>query len=87
MFRFPGSGGEGRTVQIPLTGGSLGTLIVIGLILWFRRRAALGGGNPRPRRGYRKLFFDHVLQADEGCDFDFLRHPDVAPPAAPRRNP
>ena len=52
-----------------------------------RRRAALGGGNPRPRRGYRKLFFDHVLQADEGCDFDFLRHPDVAPPAAPRRNP
>ena len=42
-----------------------------------RRRAALGNGNPRPRRGYRKLFFDHVLQADEGCDFDFLRHPDV----------
>ena len=33
MFRFPGGGGEGRTVQIPLTGGSLGTLIVIGLIL------------------------------------------------------
>jgi dihydroxy-acid dehydratase len=52
-----------------------------------RRRAALGNGHPRPRRGYRKLFFDHVLQADEGCDFDFLRHPDVAPPAAPRRNP
>ena len=34
MFPFPGSGGEGRTIQIPLTGGSLGTLIVIGLILW-----------------------------------------------------
>ena len=34
MFPFPGSGGDGRTVQIPLTGGSLGTLIVIGLILW-----------------------------------------------------
>ena len=33
MFPFPGSGG-GRTVQIPLTGGSIGTLIVIGLILW-----------------------------------------------------
>ena len=42
-----------------------------------RRRAALGNGNPQPRRGYRKLFFDHVLQADEGCDFDFLRHPDA----------
>ncbi|QEU28640.1 IlvD/Edd family dehydratase [Pseudomonas luteola] len=22
--------------------------------------------------GYRKLYVDHVLQADEGCDFDFL---------------
>jgi dihydroxy-acid dehydratase len=43
-----------------------------------RRRAALGEGTARPRRGYRKLFLDHVLQADEGCDFDFLRHPDVS---------
>jgi dihydroxy-acid dehydratase len=24
------------------------------------------------QRGYKKLFFDHVTQADEGCDFDFL---------------
>jgi L-arabonate dehydrase len=24
-------------------------------------------------RGYSRLFIDHVLQADEGCDFDFLR--------------
>jgi dihydroxy-acid dehydratase len=24
-------------------------------------------------RGYGRLFLDHVLQADEGCDFDFLR--------------
>jgi dihydroxy-acid dehydratase len=23
-------------------------------------------------RGYGRLFLDHVLQADEGCDFDFL---------------
>jgi dihydroxy-acid dehydratase len=22
--------------------------------------------------GYRRLYIDHVLQADEGCDFDFL---------------
>ncbi|QQP89329.1 dihydroxy-acid dehydratase [Skermanella sp. TT6] len=26
-----------------------------------------------PARGYRKLYLDSVLQADEGCDFDFLR--------------
>jgi dihydroxy-acid dehydratase len=25
-----------------------------------------------PARGYRRLFFEHVLQANEGCDFDFL---------------
>jgi dihydroxy-acid dehydratase len=37
-----------------------------------RRRAAPAAAEP-PRRGYRKLFLDHVLQADEGCDFDFLR--------------
>jgi uncharacterized protein len=34
MFRFPGGGGDGRVVQIPLNGKSLGMLIVIGLILW-----------------------------------------------------
>lgn len=29
---------------------------------------------PSPhRRGYPRLYADHVLQADEGCDFDFLR--------------
>jgi dihydroxy-acid dehydratase len=26
-----------------------------------------------PRRGYAKLYMDHVLQAEDGCDFDFLR--------------
>jgi dihydroxy-acid dehydratase len=28
---------------------------------------------PRYRRGYYTMFLDHVLQAHEGCDFDFLR--------------
>jgi dihydroxy-acid dehydratase len=27
---------------------------------------------PENRSGYRQLYVDHVLQADEGCDFDFL---------------
>jgi dihydroxy-acid dehydratase len=26
-----------------------------------------------PARGYRRLYLDHVLQADAGCDFDFLK--------------
>ncbi len=28
-----------------------------------------------PARGYAKLYMDHVLQAEHGCDFDFLRRP------------
>jgi dihydroxy-acid dehydratase len=27
----------------------------------------------KPTRGYARLFEDHILQADQGCDFDFLR--------------
>jgi L-arabonate dehydrase len=27
---------------------------------------------PANRSGYRKLYVEHVMQADEGCDFDFL---------------
>jgi dihydroxy-acid dehydratase len=34
------------------------------------RRA--GAAAPAPARGYRRLYADHVLQADAGCDFDFL---------------
>ncbi len=39
-----------------------------------KRRSALPV-TPRPEwaeRGYSRLFFDTVLQADEGCDFDFM---------------
>ncbi|MBC7393338.1 MAG: dihydroxy-acid dehydratase [Variovorax sp.] len=28
--------------------------------------------DPADASGYRKLYVEHVLQADEGCDFDFL---------------
>jgi dihydroxyacid dehydratase/phosphogluconate dehydratase len=35
------------------------------------RRAAWLPSN-RTETGYQKLFVDHVLQADQGCDFDFL---------------
>ena len=36
------------------------------------RKAAWTPVNGEPR-GYAKLYQDHVLQAEEGCDFDFLR--------------
>jgi dihydroxy-acid dehydratase len=28
---------------------------------------------PRPQRGYAWLYAEHVLDADQGCDFDFMR--------------
>lgn len=37
-----------------------------------RRRAAWKPYHPRPGRGYTWLYQQHVLQADRGCDFDFL---------------
>ncbi len=45
-----------------------------------RRLAELGDPSPRYRRGYGALFLDHVLQADQGCDFDFLRALPGEPP-------
>jgi len=38
-----------------------------------RRRAERPTETRSARRGYDMLYRDHVLQADEGCDFDFLR--------------
>lgn len=37
-----------------------------------RRRAAWTPPDPVASRGYTKLYVDSVLQADQGCDFDFL---------------
>jgi dihydroxy-acid dehydratase len=37
------------------------------------RRAAWQPPPPKFTRGYGKLYLDHVLQADEGADFDFCR--------------
>ena len=37
------------------------------------RRTAWTPRAPRFERGYGRLFLDHVLQANDGCDFDFLR--------------
>jgi dihydroxy-acid dehydratase len=44
-----------------------------------RRRAAWTQPPPRYLRGYGAMFAEHIGQADEGCDFDFLK----AGPAIP----
>lgn len=40
-----------------------------------RRRLQQVGPPAGFGRGYRRLYMEHVLQADAGCDFDFLRAP------------
>ena len=46
-----------------------------------KRRAAWRRPAPRYARGYGRLFSEHVSQANEGCDFDFLER------AAPTPDP
>jgi dihydroxy-acid dehydratase len=38
-----------------------------------KRRAQWRAPATTPARGYAKLYMEHVLQAEQGCDFDFLR--------------
>jgi dihydroxy-acid dehydratase len=38
-----------------------------------KRRAAWKPPVALPARGYARLYMEHVLQAEHGCDFDFLR--------------
>jgi dihydroxyacid dehydratase/phosphogluconate dehydratase len=44
-----------------------------------RRRAAWRKPAPRYERGYGRLFSEHVRQANEGCDFDFLERAAATP--------
>jgi dihydroxy-acid dehydratase len=45
-----------------------------------RRMAEAKLPAPKYRRGYGRLYIDHVRQADEGCDFDFLQSHDEEEP-------
>lgn len=38
-----------------------------------RRLASWQPSAPHFKRGYGRMFLDHILQAHEGCDFDYLR--------------
>jgi dihydroxy-acid dehydratase len=50
-----------RTIHLDVSDAELAT-----------RRAAWTAPPPRYQRGYGWLFGQHILQADQGCDFDFL---------------
>jgi dihydroxy-acid dehydratase len=49
-----------------------------------RRRAAWTAPEPRYERGYGALYAEHITQADQGCDFDFLARPGHNPAPDPR---
>lgn len=42
---------------------------------WSQRKELWKPAKTRWPRGYYKLFADHVTQAHQGCDFDFLEGP------------
>jgi dihydroxy-acid dehydratase len=46
---------------------------------WARRQAEWTAPPPHYERGYGQIFIEHVLQADEGCDLDFLARPGEVP--------
>jgi dihydroxy-acid dehydratase len=47
------------------------------------RKAAWKAPEPRYERGYGWMFSKHIEQANEGCDFDFLRTDFGAPVSEP----
>jgi dihydroxy-acid dehydratase len=44
-----------------------------------RRRAEWVAPAARYSRGYGALYAAHIMQADQGCDFDFLAAPGTVP--------
>ncbi|MFG1372716.1 IlvD/Edd family dehydratase [Xanthobacter oligotrophicus] len=70
---------SGDMIRLDVAGRSIDLLVDEDELA--RRRADLPAGpvRPVPERGYARLYAQTVLQADEGCDFDFMvRKPDEA---------
>jgi len=68
---------EGDLIELDVPERRLNMLVTAEEVA--RRR---GAWQPRPGiypRGYGKLFMQHIKQADEGCDFDFLEGTDPIP--------
>jgi dihydroxy-acid dehydratase len=62
---------DGDVIELDVSARRLNALLPAGE---FERRAdQWAAPTPQYRRGYGRLYLDHVLQADQGCDFDFLR--------------
>ena len=74
----------GDRIELDVEQGSLSLLVADAEL---EARQARSGSRPRKLlpRGYERLFVEHVTQADEGIDFDFLAG--CGGPAPPMRRP
>jgi dihydroxy-acid dehydratase len=66
----------GDQIRLNVTGRSLDLLVSDAEIE--RRLVSFQPTASEHLRGYPRLYIDHVLQADQGCDFDFLRPKNAA---------
>ncbi len=62
---------DGDLIELDVAGRALRLLVDDAELA--RRQATWTPPTPRHTRGYPRLYAEHVLQPDEGCDFDFLR--------------
>ncbi|MYM94089.1 IlvD/Edd family dehydratase [Duganella vulcania] len=62
---------DGDWITLDCAGGLL-NLEITDEEMAARQAARVPGSAPGPKTGYQQLYIEHVLQADEGCDFDFL---------------
>ena len=62
---------DGDEIELDVPARKLNLLITDAELA--RRRAAWQPPAPKCTRGYGKLYIDHVLQADQGCDFGFCQ--------------
>jgi len=63
---------SGDLIRLDLAGRRIDVLVSDEELVRRAREPIAAGAAPAPDRGYAALFHRCVLQADEGCDFDFL---------------
>jgi dihydroxy-acid dehydratase len=74
---------EGDEIELDVNENRLELLVAEAEIK--ARLAAWTSPTPHYSRGYGKMYLEHILQAHEGCDFDFLRGRDRSDDDSPLR--
>ena len=63
---------DGDRIRLSVRDRCLDLLVDEAVLNQRRKESADELSAPRPQRGYARLYQASILQADEGCDFDFL---------------